>query len=164
MKKYLIIITILFATFSTKAQKSCIVKSGKAFFYEVTSGVNNTTISTNGNEVTDKISENLTLSIYLVTSCAQTPQVSYGTFGMQKMKLEFIKISSYSDEVGYDMNGKIKVIKIAKGSFLWKANWPLKSNIKNIEKAKIFITGIIGGKKFNYTISQVQRLHPLPMY
>ena len=165
MKRFISIILILiFHSSCSSAQNYCMVKSGKAFFYEVISGVNNTTISTTGNQLTDKTPESLNVSIYLVTSCAQTPVISYSTFGKQKMKLEFIKINSDREEVGYDMNGKIKVIKVAKGTFLWKANWPVLSKISISEKRKIFIKGIIGGKKFNYTISYAEKLQPIGMY
>ncbi|MFN0082482.1 MAG: hypothetical protein ACKVOM_08175 [Ferruginibacter sp.] len=164
MKKYFIIFTILFAAFSTKAQNSCAIKSGQAYYYEVISGVSNTTLSTTGNEVRDKIEENLNVSIYLVTTCDQPPLVSYSRFGKKKITLEFIKISSDSDQEGYDMTGEIKVIKVPKGGFLWKATCPLKNKSTYIEKEKLFIKGIIGGKKFNYTISYIQKLQALPMY
>ena len=165
MKKAISIILILvFCSYCLTAQNSCTVKSGKAFFYEVISGVNNTTISTTGNELTDKTPESLNVSVYLVTSCAQTPVISYSTFGKQKIKLEFIKINSDREEVGYDMNGKIKVIKVAKGTFLWKANWPVLSKISISEKRKILIKGVIGGKKFNYTILYTEKLQPIAMY
>ena len=160
----LIILILVLNSFYSHAQKNCMVKSGKAFYYEVISGVNNTTIDIMGNESSNNTSPNLNTSIYFVTNCAQTPIISYSIINKQKMKIEFIKIPSGRDEIGYDTNGEIKVIKATRGTFLWKANSPL--NIKHFVggKAHILIKGIIGGKKFTYIIKSIQKLQPLAMY
>lgn len=159
-----IILTLIFYSSCLTAQNSCKVKSGKAFYYDVISGVNNIILNTNGKVEVDKTSENLNFSIYLITNCVQIPFVVYSTFGKKKLKLEFLRIHLDKDEVGYDTNGKIKGIKAAKGAFLWKANSPMEGKITNVENTKILIKGMIGGKKFNYAISNVEKLQPIAMY
>ncbi len=164
MKKYFLILIILFVAVSLHAQKSCRIQRGEAYYYKVLPGVNNTEISIDGSVHIDKTPAKSNISIYLITNCLQTPFIFYSRFGETKMKLEFIKIDSNKDEAGRDKNGNLKILRVTKSNFLWKANCQLESDIFHFVKDKIIIKGTIGRKKFTYTIISATELQTISMY
>lgn len=164
MKKYFLILIILFVAVSLQAQKSCRIQRGEAYYYKVLPGVNNTEISIDGSIHIDKTPAKSNISIYLITNCLQTPFIFYSRFGETKMKLEFIKIDSDKNEAGRDKNGNLKIVRVTKSNFLWKANYQLESDISNFKKYKIILKGIIGEKKFTYSIQSIIELQTISMY
>ena len=162
-KLFFVLIGIIFLN-TAQAQKYCIVQNAKAYYYEVLSGVNNTVIDLDGNETTDKNLMNFNISVYLSTNCTQPPFITSSTFGKMKFKLEFIRVKSNKDEVGKDNKGNLQTVEAPNGTFLWKANYSLKSKIVNFEKYKIILKGTFGSKKFICNILSIQKLQTLPMY
>ena len=162
MKNVAITLIIVFNSTSLHAQNPCAVKHVEAYQYFVTPGINQSSIDTNGNTVENNTVKQSNISIYLISNCEQTPIVISSSLG--KMKLEFLRIKLKMVEAGTDEQGNLKIIKVPKNTFLWKANYVTDSETTFSAKERIIIKGTIGRQKFITSALSPIRLQAIAMY
>jgi len=80
------------------------------------------------------------------------------------MKLEFLRIKLNMVEAGTDEQGNLKIIKVPKNTFLWKANYVTDSETTFSAKERIIIKGTIGRQKFITSALSPIRLQAIAMY